>query len=274
MAILAHLLFFSLLLSGCGLTTITDIRILETDTYISSLDPIDHSSDKEILLYKDSTLEERIIVKIPTGEKEDEEYLDDVLANPLNFALFPFIIFASVLKDLFDCQTNVLQPENLTDSRLVFNVVQDGEGSLGGKIGLNSLTKPWWHNANWTAAHFFSFRGLWDSPGGDIDSTFTELDSVVSGSTIEFGITTYFKSLITSGQEVHYGLVLKSKQATLGRVRLASTQHGTVSERPRVVSTYTGSCTNTSRSKTNVYVLGNDDLSREFNLKHSTMQLN
>ncbi len=257
-------LLLVLVASSCG-DTVTKVDYLETDTFLSSADIAGHGELKYLALSKSATAEERTIVKLPTGKRDKDKNLEDTLANPLAVPFFVFYILSDILEDIFSCHGYGLSAASLTNAKLVFDVIdnQEGVGTLSGKISLGLLGAPWWQSADWYRAHHFSEKhGVWASPGGDLDPSFTAVDATETGtapsSKIEFDITPYFSQLISTDKPVHYGMLLSSKNGTLGRVKLYSTQ-ATTYRRPRVVSTY--SCPAASRAALRefIYFLGNDN---------------
>ncbi len=197
------------------------------------------------------------MVRLPT-EKSSATDFDNLLENPFYWVAAPFFITIAVMKAILSCEAAVLQPANLTSSKLVFTIADNGGASLSGAVSISSLSKPWWQNADWTHAHYFSGRGIWASPGGDENTDQSFSAGVVNGSTIEFDVTNYFKSVITDSQVLHYGLLVKAN-ADLPTVKFKSTQSESVLERPKLVSTYTGNCGGSSKAvdlNPRVYVLG------------------
>ncbi|OFZ21997.1 MAG: hypothetical protein A2X94_16200 [Bdellovibrionales bacterium GWB1_55_8] len=228
-------------ISGCGEMTITETLPLETDTYISSSDPGNHASLDHLRVSKSATDEERIILKLPTQKDGPDKGVDDILADAFVKLFFmPLYIMA----ELLDCSNDVVTPENLTSAKLVLDVQDDANGGLDDKLSLSTLAGPWWQSVNWTRAHPFSaVRGTWATPGGDVDPAFTPVLSDIDGTTVTFDVTDYFQDLISAnGTMPHYGFLMKSSNATLNSVTLRSTQSTSYSYRPRLVSTYTGTC--------------------------------
>jgi hypothetical protein len=223
---------------GCSPTT-TVTNYIETDTYISSADSTNHADNTSLNVSKTAGLEERAVFKLPTGKGTIDNNLTDLFNGPLSETpLNPFFVLDVILQAIFNCSTT-LTASNLTAASLVFDVNNNGGQSLGGLISLKLLNRPWWQNTDWLHAHFFSESGAWAQPGGDFDSSFTPVASVVSGSTITFDITAYMQSLISSASPVHYGMMLVAN-STLQRVGLAAVQTaaGSTGIGPRVVSTY------------------------------------
>jgi hypothetical protein len=245
---------------GCSPST-TVIDYIETDTYISTTDSANHADLNTLRVSKTASTEERAVFKLPTGKGTLDNNITDLFGGPsLDTPLNPFFILETILQAIFGCTEFSLSPAQLTAASLVFNVNDSGGQSLGGLISLKLLNRPWWQNTDWLHAHFFSETGAWTMPGGDFDSTFTPISSVVSGSTITFDVTTYLQSLISSSSPVHYGMMLVAS-SSLQPVVLSSaqTQSG---NGPRVVSTY--NCVSPS---------GLEQGSHELNLVHNTYYL-
>ncbi|MBI3533922.1 MAG: DNRLRE domain-containing protein [Deltaproteobacteria bacterium] len=246
-------------LSGCG-GTVTQIDYLETDTFISSTDLTNHAALNYLEISKSASGEERIIVKLPTGKRSLTENFDAVFSeNPIaGIALMPFLILIDIIADLLSCKDAALNSTSLTSAKLVFDISDNQEGSLTSKISMGLLSKPWWQSANWERAHHFSSKGRWVTQGGDLDSSFAVITGSVNGSTLEFDVTSYFKTLISNKETTHYGLLIKSETPALASVRFDSTQTSTSTKRPRLVSTY--QClqpkTNIQAGKESVYYLG------------------
>ncbi len=256
-------LFLILVLVGCDTVTVTQIIKLETDTYISSADFTNHSALPYLKVSKGSTGEERTIVKIPTGKNRDkqDDNLEELLKNPL-FVLAGgyFFITLAILNKILSCDSsNIITPDNLTSAKLIFDVTDNQEGTLSSKMNLQLLSKPWWQHATWDNAYYFSSKGRWSSKGGDTDPTFQPVtNSSSANTTIEFDITTYFKSLITAQETTHFGMLV-SPMAALNGVTLASTQYSGLGQRPRVEAVYTGKCVKGSSSGVaKTYFLGSD----------------
>ena len=229
-------LFLAAALVGCGATA-TRIDYLETDTFISSADPSEHATYPYLKVGKAMTGEERSIVKLPTGKRNADTHLEEALRDPSLVLFFPFFVLVDVMADLFSCQGKTLAPTLLTSAKLVFDVTGNSEGTLGGKMSLHLLSKPWWQTANWSRAHVFSSTGAWAQPGGDMEASALAASTQSTATTIEFDVTTYFKGLLAT-ESVHYGLLLKSSASSMGAVTLASTQATSSLSRPRVVSVY------------------------------------
>jgi hypothetical protein len=258
------LLCFALFQSvGCSPST-TVIDYIETDTYISTTDSANHSELPILRVSSTGSTQERAVFKLPTGKGTLDDNLTDLFAGPLsNTPLNPFFVLNVILQAILGCPEYTLAPSQLTAASLVFNVDDSGGQSLGGLISLKLLSRPWWQNTDWLHAHFFLETGVWATPGGDFDSTFTPVTSVVSGSTITFDVTNYFRSLISSSSPVHYGMMLVAS-STLQPVVLTSaqTQGSFDGTGPRVVSTY--NCVSPS---------GLEQSTHELNLVHNTYYL-
>jgi hypothetical protein len=234
------------LLLGLGLTSCsqstTVIDYIETDTYVSSSDSTNHSDLSYLDVSKSASAEERAVFKLPTGKGTIDDNLSDLFADPiLDTPANPFFVLDTILQAIFGCTAYSLSPSQLTSASLQFDVGNSGGQSLGGLISLKLLSRPWWQNTDWLHAHFFSGTGLWAQPGGDFDPSFTPVAATVSGGTISFDVTTYFRSLISSSNPVHYGMMLVASGTSLQPVVLISAQgQGGQYEGsgPRVVSTY------------------------------------
>jgi hypothetical protein len=234
-------LFLVLTLSGCGLVgSTTVVQPLDTDTYISSGDPSNHSELTYLRLSKSPALEERVIVKLPTGQDNVDQNIQSALQNPADvLVLGPFIIFLAILQALLGCGSPII-PQSLTQANLVFNVLQTQEASLNGQITLQLLAKPWWQTVNWAQAYPFTLSGMWAVPGGDVDPSFTPVVGTLNGQgELSFDITSYFSTMIEQQNTiVHYGMMLTATNSSLSQTDLVSTQGADVSTRPAVVSTY------------------------------------
>jgi hypothetical protein len=226
-----------LLVTSCG-DTVTKVDYIETDTYLSTSDSTNHSQENILKISKGPDQEERALVKLPTGKRDSYENLEAVLKNPATISLIPFVLFLEILQDLLNCQGATLSESQLTSATLVFSLQSTEEVSMTGKLSLNLLSKPWWQSANWEQAHPFATSGKWSSPGGDTDSSLTPISSVHSGNTLSFDITSYFRILLSQNEPVHFGLLLQSTSALLGKVALVSSQSNASLDRPRLVSTY------------------------------------
>jgi hypothetical protein len=230
-------------LMGCGDTT-TIVNYVETDTYISSTDNTNHADSTSLNVSKSADLEERIIVKLPTGKGETNSNLEDILKNPITIPLLPFLLLTAILADILNCKGIALTAANLSSASLVFDISSSAETSLTNKLNLNLLSRPWWQSTNWLNAHTFSTQGKWSTPGGDINSSFTTVASTQTGNTVTFDLTTYFKSILAQTDPVHYGVLIQATSSTLNAVKLLSVQTTSTTQRPRVVSTY--NCIRTS----------------------------
>jgi hypothetical protein len=239
-AFLGSLLAVTLLAPGCGEVSVTTTVPLETDTFISSADASNHSELDALRISRSATLEERTIVKLPTTKKTSGDTANEILVDEM-VELFFFPLW--FLADLLSCDEQLFQPSNLTKAELVFDVADDQEGALAGKLELDLLSKPWFQTVSWTQAHPFSRRGIWETPGGDMDPSFTGVASAVSASTLRFDITAYLKNLNDlGGKGTHFGFLIRATGGAMNPVTLRSVQTASVSSRPRLVSTYTGVC--------------------------------
>jgi hypothetical protein len=256
-------LFLACFSFACTETSATRTVYLETDTYISSTDASNHAELPYLKVSRSRSLEERSIVKLPTGKlASDPDPLSDNLSaafsNPEDIVFFPFFIFADIFADLFQCQNQTITSSNLTQALLEFDVLSNTTGTLnGGQLSLQTLNRPWFQSTNWQVAHPFSSAGAWTKAGGDVDPTFTPLPSQeidVAGTTPEtvlsFDITDYLKSLLNLSQPVHYGMMISVNPNYAGDavVSLDSTQSTTQTYHPRVVSTYSCLTTNSTGS--------------------------
>ncbi len=230
-------------LSGCANTTVTKIDYVESDTYINMGDASNHSESAGLNVSLNSSNEERILIKLPTGKRDPNENLEGLLSEPLTFLIAPYLILVDIFADLFNCRSKTLSPLLLLNAKVVLDVISNDEGSLANKLQLQLVAKPWWQTASWKQAHVFSSSGNWAQAGGDLDPAFTAITPTVSGATLEFDITQYFKNLLTV-QAPHYGMMVRASGASLSSVTLASTQYANSTQRPRVVSTY--SCVSSS----------------------------
>lgn len=237
-------LVFALLASlsmSCS-DTVTQVINLETDTFISNTDPSDHSEYHHVQVSLSGSDEERVILKLPTGEKDKDENLKKAFEDVLKVFILPL----AVLIDLLDCDTEILTAENLTSAKLVLDIKLSQEnGSLSNKLELLLLNTPWWHTATWDQAHPFSSDGNWSTAGGDISPSFGSILGTENNGQIEFDITNYFQGLISNQESVHYGFVIRSAASQLGRISFFSAQSILGDQRPRLVSTYTGTCNGT-----------------------------
>ena len=228
--------------AACGPVSVTKTVYLETDTYISSADPENHAEQAYLKLSKSATVEERTIVKLPTRENDaDSKDLANQILKDTFVALF--LLPEAILAALLSCSADLFQPANLSSAYLDLDLQTDTEGSLAGKVELALLAKPWFQSTSWYTAYPFSRRGAWSLPGGDVDPGFTPVASTLNSNTLRFDITAYVKALgLASGQATHYGFLLRSKNPTLNSVSLYSVQSSQGGGRPRLVSTYTGTC--------------------------------
>jgi hypothetical protein len=246
---LAILLALSLSLwaAGCG-STVTLVSYVDTDTYISSADANNHSELPYLDVSNTGGVEERALLKLPTG-KEDQGYaLSQIFGNlsdPLTWPLAPFVIVLDIFAAFFNCTAQTLSPANLVSSYLVLDVSQNAGGAALSQITIQHLAKPWWQTVNWTQAFPFTgaSKAMWSQPGGDLDSTFTPIAGTAGSdginATIQFDVTSYFKTLMASQNQPHYGFVMRSAGgAALSQVVLYSVQAGNQLIQPRLVSTY------------------------------------
>jgi hypothetical protein len=253
----------SFLLSGCG-NTITLTSYVETDTYISSSDPANHAELPYFKVSSANGVEERALLKLPTGKESTDYNLSQLLANPAAWPLAPFFIVLDIFAQFFNCTSTPLAASNLQSAYLVLNVSQNaGGGSLASKMNIQLSAKPWWQTVNWKQAHSFSTSGQWAQQGGDPDSSFTPIasaDGTATG-TIQFDVTSYFKTLLQNQEQPHYGFIMRSVSGTLAPVTLASVQSTDSSQKPRLVSTYkcispSGSLQAQDQPQSYTYVLG------------------
>lgn len=261
------------LLASCG-DTVTRVSYVETDTFISSADPAGHAELSYLRISNTGGIEERAILKLPTGETDPNQRAEDTFeelgSNPLLWPLAPFLILLSTFEDMFDCHGRgaSLTSSNLISSHLILDVNSNPGGADLTQIRLELLSKPWWQTANWTQAFPFSSAGVWASGGGDIDSSFAAIPATIDGSTIQFDIENYFKTILDNTNQPHYGFVLRSAGgAAMSQVVLDSVQFGNSSQRPRLVSVYScpaattttlraGNAPQAAELKTTTYILG------------------
>lgn len=230
------------LLCSCGpVSSVTEVIPLDTDTYISSSDPSNHVELDHLDISKSGALEERIITKLPTTDQDSESVVEQTLDD---FFVTLFFFPLAIISDLLQCDAQITQPQNLTSAYLVFDVNTNPQGALDGLIQLRTLSKPWWQTVNWVRAQPFSGRGVWATPGGDVDPSFLPVQAQSTGTdSIQFDITHYFQNLIeANGTAAHYGFLLESTGTSLLPVTLHSTQYEEIDARPRLVSTYVGTC--------------------------------
>ncbi|MBI2521783.1 MAG: hypothetical protein HYV97_15310 [Bdellovibrio sp.] len=252
-------LVFLLLILACGKEkTIKETIKLRTDTFISSISSSNNSELAYLSLAKDSTKEERIIVRLPTNNDEDENLFNNCfdLDNVCSIFVMPVAILVDILTS---CSNAILQPANLTSAILIFNT-NDGSSVAAGSLNINLLTKPWFHSVSWSKAHPFSSKGKWDSAGGDFDTSTSFNANCVglsSGSCaageIKFEMTNYFKTLISVPNSTHYGMAIIAN-TTISEVNIYSVQANS-SLSPRIEATYTGSCSSLEFSEKRVYYL-------------------
>ncbi len=241
------------LLAGCSDDTITQVIKLRTDTYISSNANTESYAELDYLsISKSGSDENRILVKLPTTEQDEESLFGDCfdVFETCGIFLLPISIITTLLTD---CAEHITQPSNLTSAVLIFNT-NDGSSINSGELEIELLSKPWWHSATWNEAHPFSSAGLWTSPGGDIDSSQsfdTNCTNLSSGSCaageIKFEMTTFFRNLISNPNSTHYGFVIRAN-TDISESRIYSVQAESASS-PRIVATYTGTCTTSLRER-------------------------
>ena len=235
----------SILAAGCGTST-TLVSYVDTDTYISSTDASNHSElPYDRVSNTTGGTEERTLLKLPTGQEDQNYNLDQVfgnLNNPLTWPLLPFVIVMDIFEAFFNCTTAILSPSNLTSAFLVLNVNSNVGSAALSQITIQHVAKPWWQTVSWTQAFPFSGAGNWSQGGGDLDPTFTPIAGATpdSGVTIQFDVTAYLKQLMTNQNQPHYGFVMRAAGGVaLSQVVLDSVQYTDMSVRPRLVSTYT-----------------------------------
>ena len=259
------ILFIPLLFTTCGEESIEIVINIRVDTFISSASKSNNSELDYLTLSKSSSKEERILLKLPTSEEDfEEESLIEKCSK--NAVCSVFFVFMPVLVTLLtQCTDAIMTPANLDWAELRLNTA-DGSSIAAGDITLNLLNKPWYHTANWNFAHPFSSKGKWDTPGGDIDSSTTFLTNCTTldnshscaAGEIRFNVLDYFRSLITNeGSVEHFGLLLSSTNAILSSYNIHSSQKGS-SLGPRIVASYSGSCTNglPPKEKVKTFYLG------------------
>ncbi len=261
MEILKKIIFIFLnftLITSCGNDSVTETIKVRSDTFISSSDQTNHSDLTYLNLSKSASQEERIILRLPTSEGDDNQ-LEDCFTIGSTCSIF-FMPAAILVTILTACNNIDLIPANLTSAILVLNT-NDNSSIAPGSLSLNLLSKPWWQTTNWTKAHPFSDKGRWDSPGGDkdlsttLDSNCTNLSSGSCAATeVKFELTNYFRSLISNTNSIHYGLII-TPNTNLSATTLYSVQENSHLS-PRLVATYTGSCKNLKTSKERVFYLG------------------
>jgi hypothetical protein len=238
----------ALLAAGCG-STLTQIDYVETDTYISSADDGNHSELPQLRVSNTGGIEERGLLKLPTGARDPDRNIDQIfdnLSDPVTWPLAPFLIVADIFASFFNCTSTPLTSANLVSSYLVIDVADNSQGAALAGLTIQHLSKPWWQTVTWTRAFpFADSSGKWSSAGGDLDSTFMPITATVSGSTIQFDVTSYFKQLLDNSSLAHYGFALRSA-TSMPAVSFESVQFDTQSRRPRLVSTY--NCVGTGSS--------------------------
>ncbi len=249
-----------LFLAGCGPKVAVNIIPIETDTFISSSDFSNNSAAEYLAISRLPNSEERILAKLPSGSTQGREEqnsidIDNVINNRPTSALGAFLLTAAIAQELLNCEATVLASGSLSSAKLFFKVVSSDETTVAGKIQLEMLSRPWWQNATWSFAHYFSLSGQWATAGGDIDSNYTAISAAQNGSDVTFDLTSYFQHWLDSVDLVHYGMVIRPvPNQAVGNTRFYSTQ-AAEQLRPRLVTVYSGNCINT-RETTTTYQLG------------------
>lgn len=239
---------------SCGPLPKTEFIPLETDTWISTEDQGNHAADTTLRLSKISDAEERILLRVPTGQQdlESDERLEQILESPLSgVLLLPlsfFLVVAEIMEALLDC-SGQLKADNLDSATLRLRILDDKEQSLAGRVQLEMLAAPWWQSATWRAAHPFSERGLWTMPGGDLDESFAPVLGTVHDESLDFDVTEYFRSLLEADEPLHFGAMLRVAAGDLNSVRLASVQTSHTSYAPTLEANYSGQCLSGSGSQ-------------------------
>lgn len=242
--------------------TVTLIYPIETDTYISSVDPSDHSNYGYLSIFKSGTNENRALVKLPTGQQDYNSNIDDCLNNPYCFVFFmPLVILKALLSP--NCLDSTYTAANLNWAYLQFDTV-DGSSPAAGSLNINLLAQPWWHEVNWTTTHPFTSNGVWATPGGTIDSGVAFNANCVglsggqtcTGGEVKFEMTAYMGALLSNTNSTHYGMVI-STPVDAPEVRLRSVQ-STAGFGPRLVANYTciTPASTHSKTQTHTYYLG------------------
>jgi len=256
---ITSLIFILFLVVSCGEETITQTIKVRTDSYISSADNSNHSDLTYLNLSRSASVEERILLKVPTTKDDDDDLLDDCFDIEKTCGIFfmPISILVSILTT---CSDAILQPANLTSAILILNT-NDGSSIGAGNLSINLVAKPWWQSVSWLSAHPFSDKGLWSSPGGDLDTSVSFNNNCVglsSGSCgageVKFEMTNYFQSLISNTNTTHYGVVIYPN-TNISKSSLYSVQAND-SLSPRIVATYTGSCKSGAFSAQKTFYLG------------------
>ncbi|MCJ8276873.1 MAG: hypothetical protein MJK18_08530, partial [Bdellovibrionales bacterium] len=159
MAILKNVLLSLLLLSlsGCLVNsdgTITLISPVEADTFISSTDLSDHSNLEYLSLSRSGADENRVLVKLPTGNNDYNSHLDGCLSNPFCFFFFmPITIVAAIIAP--NCDDSSFTAANLNWAYLEFTT-EDNSSPAAGTIDIQLVGEPWWHTVSWPRTHPFS----------------------------------------------------------------------------------------------------------------------
>lgn len=255
-------LFLSALcLSGCLVNsdgTVTIISPIEADTYISSVDPSDHSELDYLSLYRSGTVENRILLKLPTGESDSDDHLDLCLGNPYCFVFFmPLFILKEIISP--NCDDESFTAANLNWAYIELHT-EDNSSPAAGSIQVNLLAQSWWHDVSWNRAHPFTKQGLWVTPGGTInnsvsfDPNCTNLQGGQScgAGEVKFDMTDYLGTLLDNPNSTHFGLVLSFANDE-EELRFYSSQSSNLS-RPELVANY--NCITSSQTTTHRYELG------------------
>lgn len=258
-----------LIFSNCADETNTVVIKLRTDTFISSSSN-EVNTDKDYLsLAKGNGVENRILLKLPSVEKDEDDFFSDCwdLTGACNVFLIPANIISRILSY---CEGSVLDSSSLTSAVLVFNT-NDGTSISAGELNISLLSKPWWQTANWEIAHPFSSNGIWDSPGGDLDSSVsfdTNCNNLSSGSCasgeIKFEMTSYFRTLLNNLGNTHYGMMIYPN-VDLSESRIYSVQANSEFS-PRIVATYTGNCSTSLVGEDALGVSGDKVMTKVFYL--------
>jgi len=229
-----------LIVIACGQDTITQIIKVRVDTFISSISNNNNSELSFLTLSKSATREERVILRLPTNNQDDDDLFEDCFEHNLCTVFFmPLYVLSRILTS---CPDTALNAANLISAILVLNT-NDGSSIADGTLELSLLAKPWWHTVNWNRAHPFSSNGKWSTPGGDINSSTTFepnctnlSDGSCAAGEVKFELTDYFKTLIQNPDSTHYGILIYSN-ATLTSSKLYSAQANSEYS-PRIVATY------------------------------------
>jgi hypothetical protein len=257
--ILSTLLCLSLF-TGClgRASTVTIVTPVESDTFISNVSSLDHSDYPYLSLFRNAGLENRVLVKLPTGSNNSDNHLEQCISDPFCFLYFmPIFIIASIIAP--GCDDSSLTAANLNWAYLEFNT-EDGTSPADGTIQIQALNEPWWHNVTWERTHPFTNKGLWSTPGGTVNSALsfdnncTNLQGgqTCSAGEVKFDMTDYFAFLIDNTGAGHFGLVL-SFLADSPEIRFFSRQSGS-SLAPALVANY--NCVSSSEAQTSRYYLG------------------